>query len=138
MKPGRYEAQLFLDTDTPATAPGKAMVFNYATDFPWLNNTIGISDEVIPPYTPITVTGNVVGTILRRHTMSDTGLWEQVTALDKPLLAGPMHFEVTQHGQLQPVHGRLNFTVKKPAEVVSEATWTSGRAARAHCQRFRL
>ncbi len=89
MPPGRYEAQLFLDAGAPATAPGKTMVFNYATDFPWLNNTIGISDQVIPPYTPITVTGNVVNTILRRHTMNDIGLWNQVTALDKPLLAAP-------------------------------------------------
>ncbi len=126
LPPGRYEAELFLDTTTPASTPGKTMVFNYATNYPWLNNTIGISDQVIPPYTPITVTGNAVGTLLRNHTMTQTGLWGQVTALDQPLLNGPMRFEVTQHGRQQPIRGTLHFAVKTAARVVSEANWTAG------------
>lgn len=123
---GRYEAQLFLDGATPATAPGKAMVFNYVTDFPWLNNTIGISDEVIPPFTPLTVSNNTVGAILRQYTMTDTGLWAQVVALDRPIFTAPMRFDVKQGGKLQHVTGQLTFTEKKGSRVVAESNWTAG------------
>lgn len=126
LNPGRYAARLFLDTATPATTPAKEMVFNYATDFPWLNNTIGISTEVIPPFTPITVTGNTVGTVLRAHTMTTTGLWSQVVAKGAAILTGPMRFDVKQLGRLQPVRGQLTFSEKKGYRVVTNAQWSAG------------
>jgi hypothetical protein len=48
--------------------------------FPWENNHLGISDEVIPPFTPLVLDGRRIGCVLRDHTLGDAGLWEQVAS----------------------------------------------------------
>ena len=127
LKTGRYEAQFFLDTATPATQPVKTHIFDQETDLPWLNNTIGISDEVIPPFTPLTVTNNTVGSLLRQHTMTNTGLWAQVNAQGQDIMAGPMRFEVKQRGKVQTVNGNLQFIETKANRVTSVALWSAGQ-----------
>lgn len=126
LAPGKYEAQLFLDGKTPATTPVKTAPFVFANDFPWLNNKLGISDVVIPPFTPLVVNNNVVKSILREHTMGNTGLWDQVRSLDEPVLSGPMRFEVRQSGKLLTPTGKLSFSTKKPNNVIADAHWQAG------------
>ena len=63
--------------------------------FPWERNSLGISDEVMPPFTPLAVDGPAVSAVLRRHVHGSAGLWDAVTADGQPLLAGPMTWEVT-------------------------------------------
>ena len=80
---------------------------------PWEHNSIGITDKVYPPFTPIEVKGNRVGCVLRDHTMHGLGLWNQVEAKGRPILAAPMRLECRAAGrQLEwkvaesPVFGR--------------------------------
>lgn len=94
--------------------------------FPWEKNTLGTSDVLVPPFTPVTVEGAVVGTVGRRHTMSDVGLWDQVESLDEPLLAAPMRIEVMAGGktevavQSQP----MEFVERTQTRVVTKAAWS--------------
>jgi hypothetical protein len=71
----------------------------------WLDSDIGNDDEVVPPYTPVKITGNRIGILGRELAIADTGLPEQITSFfsddlnsisEVPLnlFAAPMTFEV--------------------------------------------
>jgi len=105
--------------------PGEPVVQPFVRKvFPWENNQLGISREVMPPFTPLEVEGNRVRVVLREHRHGSGGLWESVVvdALTpgpspgkgeggnktmpsstkgegrEELLAGPMRWEVTAAG----------------------------------------
>lgn len=67
--------------------------------FPWEHNQLGLSQRVIPPFTPIKIAGSKLQTVLREHALGKTGLWDQVTSLDKPLLKAPMRWVVAANGK---------------------------------------
>ena len=94
--------------------------------FPWEGNSLGESDILVPPFTAIKVQGNTVSTILRDHTMNGLGLWDQVTALGKPLLTKPMRIEVQSGGKTYKAQGNLKFTEEKPTHVIAQANWSAG------------
>ena len=77
----------------------------------WEGNRYGLSGVVLPPFTPVEVRrpgarggtrtidsskrvslrpGDVVSTVLREHTVGEFGLWRQVRAAGRDLLARPM------------------------------------------------
>lgn len=96
--------------------------------YEWENNQIGISDQVIPPYTPLVVSGRKVSAVLREYEFNPLGLLDQVTSENQKLLAEPMRFEVVINGakQVPEVVKALDFTVKKPGEVVADSAWRAG------------
>ena len=122
---GQYEAALYLDGEQPAIKPIRVMPFTHQ-EFVWKNNQIGTKDIVIAPFTPLTVQGRVVSSILRRHVMGDSGLWAQVNALGEDLLSGPMRLEARQGGKIVPMTARLTFGKAKPTEVVAASIWKAG------------
>ena len=66
----------------------------------WANNTIGISDEVPPPWKPIEANGRQIGIAGRLYTIGDSGLPAAVTAIGKELLARPAELVVhTERGR---------------------------------------
>jgi len=120
---GMYEARLYLDDAEASENPVKSVLFQHRTDFPWLNNTIGKDDIVIPPFTPMEVTDRTIKTVLRDHVMADNGLWEQVTADGRPLLAGPMRIEVVRDGKTESAKGNANVGARTPTAVAVSAEW---------------
>jgi hypothetical protein len=59
--------------------------------FPWEGNKLGITNEVFPPFTPVTADAQGRVSVVRRTIELDGyGLWKQVTSLGQPMLAGPM------------------------------------------------
>ena len=56
----------------------------------WEGNTLGMTDKVLPPFTPVTVKGQQVGVVLRNYMLDGLGLFAQVTSQEAPLLAAPM------------------------------------------------
>lgn len=95
--------------------------------FPWENNRLGISDKVIPPFTPLKVDGRKVSCVLRDHHAGASGLWDQVTSQGRPLLAAPMRWEAASGGKSVPVAG-CGWKLERACEteVVGEASWTAG------------
>ena len=71
--------------------------------FEWEGNSLGKSNAILPPYTPIEVSGNKLSTVLRQHTLNGLGLWDQVTSMGRPLLAAPMRLEAAAGGELERV-----------------------------------
>lgn len=62
--------------------------------FGWEHNRLGLTDEVIPPFTDLTVEEDRVRSVLREHTIGPVGLWSQVASMGLPLLAEPMRLEI--------------------------------------------
>ncbi len=94
--------------------------------FPWEHNQLGESDLVVPPFTPIQVHDDVVSTVLRHYTMNGLGLWSQVQAKGKNLLAGAMKIVVRAGGKRFAGKGRIQFTSIRPTQVVALAHWSAG------------
>jgi len=100
--------------------------------FPWEHNTLGISDEVMPPFEPLRVDGRSVGAVLRRHVHGPGGLWSEVTSDGEPLLAAPMGWEVvatdaTGQAESRPVVGDgWQARSAKATSVLGGADWTAG------------
>ena len=100
--------------------------------FEWEHNQLGISDEVMPPFTPLEVEGSTVRSVLREHAHADSGLWQQVTSQDRPLLAGPMSWEVVtgvpgQEPARPSVRGDgWSCLSRKATSVVGESGWSAG------------
>jgi hypothetical protein len=88
--------------------------------FPWEKERLGISDEVVPPYTPITVVANkasgapTLNVWNRQYAIGSSGLPESILGGGAKLLRGPIHLEV--NGTASPAT-----PATKPAEVVKAA-----------------
>lgn len=92
--------------------------------YEWEHNRLGVSDEVIPPFTPLAVKGNSVSPWGRTYTVAPGGLPGQISAIaptgtmggDRAanLLAGPIRLEVLQNGKTAEAAGAS-------AEIVSAA-----------------
>ena len=58
--------------------------------FEWERNTLGASKTIPAPFKPVERDGSRVKVVLREHDVGALGLWRQVLAAGKPLLARPM------------------------------------------------
>ena len=88
---------------------------------------MGRSVRVYPPFTPLRVEGKKVFAVLREHEMNDLGLWDQVTAKGKPILASPMRFRVVYEGQEAQVKpAPLRFTQTDEHKVLAESDFRAG------------
>ncbi len=60
----------------------------------WLNSTLGLDEDVVPPFTPLESSGNRAKCLGREVLFDAGGLPQQIRCLDKDLLAAPVAFEV--------------------------------------------
>ncbi len=75
--------------------------------YPWENNSLGKSDEVIHPFTPLKVFRTNVSPWGRTYSVGSNGLFKQVrispptgtAGKQENLLAAPIHFEVIKDGK---------------------------------------
>ncbi|MDD5520777.1 MAG: DUF6067 family protein [Kiritimatiellae bacterium] len=92
--------------------------------FAWENNNLGISDKVIPPFTPLKVDGRKISCVLREHTTGDSGLWDQIISQGHPLLTAPMRWEVVVNGKKVTVPG-TGWKLESSSEtaIIGSAAW---------------
>ncbi len=98
--------------------------------FEWENNKIGITDRVVPPFTPLKVNAALksVSSVLKEHNLTDTGLWKQVAADGQNILAAPMRYVLTAKGhELQIKQGTFAFDTIKPGTVSATGSFTAGQ-----------
>lgn len=93
-------------------------------EFAWEGNTLGITDEIFPPFEPLAVEDDTVAVVLRRYRLGGLGLPDQIEARDqdegsvyKPLLAAPVSLMVNATDRLSGVGG---FASTTDAEAVYE------------------
>jgi hypothetical protein len=91
--------------------------------FPWEGTTLGITDEVLPPFTPIQVRKDTVAVVLREYTTDALGLWRSVKAEGnvsagsaRELLAAPIVLLAND----EPLRGKGRFTQIRPNVVTHE------------------
>lgn len=96
--------------------------------YEWEHNRLGISDEVMPPFTPLEVEGNTVRCVLREHTHGPAGMWSQLKSEGRELLSAPMSWEVVEgSGRSLEVRAKgWKCKSRKPTEVIGEAKWSAG------------
>ena len=95
--------------------------------FDWEHNKLGMSDLVVPPFTPMQVEGGQVSAILRRHAMNGVGLWDQVVSLDRPLLKKPMRLDAVIDGKPVEIKtSAFEFAAKSGTKVVAKGNWSAG------------
>lgn len=94
----------------------------------WENNALGKSEVIVPPFTPIEVKGNTLGTILRRHEISPLGLWSQIVAADRPLLKdGGMRLEAVVDGKVVRIDPQgISFRLKRADRVETVSKFSLG------------
>ena len=112
------------------------------TRLKWLNSTIGQRNDVIRPYTPITIRGNTLGVLGRTLTLGADGLpatiatyfTPEMTGLStvaQPVLASPMRLDIDAVDDtgvvrsLKTVTSGVRFTRREPGTVSWVATTTS-------------
>ncbi|MBT4821721.1 MAG: carbohydrate-binding family 9-like protein, partial [Lentisphaerae bacterium] len=97
--PGRYLVRaelrgpagtLIASSSEPLTVPKRPE---------WLDNTIGITDRVPPPWTPLNVADKTVAVSLREYRLGDNGLPQQIHAAGQDILAAPITMAATVNGE---------------------------------------
>lgn len=95
--------------------------------FEWEGNSLGKSNRLIAPFTPIQIRGETVSTILRDHVMNGLGLWKQVRADGENLLKeNGIILEAVIDGKSYRAEGQFRFTEKSPTRVVAVSRWHAG------------
>ena len=67
--------------------------------WPWMDEQVGVSDEVVEPWTPLTVEGPRVGCWGRRHAFARTGLPSRIESSGVEVLAAPVRLALKVKGQ---------------------------------------
>ena len=125
---GEYQLALRL-AGAPPGLKGELLRSFRRQRFKWEHNSIGKSDRILPPFTPIRVAGRTVSTVLRDHQMNAQGLWDQVVSKGKPILAAPIRFQAWRSGRPVALKTQsIEFTDVKPTHVTTQATWSAGDA----------
>jgi len=107
----------------------------------WLNSTLGLDDETVPPYTSLEVAGNTIKCLGREVTLGNTGLPQSiVTHFDKSqvnpdesheMLAAPVELIVeTDAGPVNWTPGPTKLAKAKPGVVVRKSTADSALFAK--------
>ncbi len=105
----------------------------------WLNSTLGQRNDVIAPYTPLTVSANAISLLGRRVVLGETGLPEHIETFfapemtrlcptPTPVLAAPMRFVAVGKGgtTLPLAGGGVRFTDVSPGTVRWESSASAG------------
>jgi hypothetical protein len=147
---GVYDGRLTVVADGAAPTPIAvrltvlpAVVPNHGDDEPWrlarlrwLDSTLAVDDDLVAPYTPVTVTGRTVGVLGRSVTLDALGFPAaiesrfaiEMTHLQpqgRPVLTGPIALVASGPG-VTPWRGSgVTFTKQRPGA----AAWTASAAA---------
>jgi hypothetical protein len=115
---GKFEAQLALFAADRQVAGPLTDTFEKKS-FPFEGNTLGVSDKVLPPWTPLEV-GQADGRIAcwgREHTLGGDGLFTQVKTQGVELLARPVALVAKSGGaELAWEMGKLEWAKVAPHE----------------------
>ncbi len=127
LRAGEYAIEALLLNAKGSRVPAAKREFQRKI-FEWEGNRLGISDEVIPPFTPIEVSGQKVMTVLRSHALNDIGFPEQIESDGRNILAGPISLRAEVDGKQETLHAGkpLAFTRMQKNEVGYKTSWNAG------------
>lgn len=121
--------QLRLKVAGPLLADGGTGDLARLSRLKWLNSRLGLDDEVLPPYTPVTVQGATLGCLDRTVRFGPTGLPAEVTSRGLQALAAPMDLVLeTAAGPLRFAPTGARIVRRTPGAVDRTATASAGSA----------
>ncbi len=96
--------------------------------FEWEHNTIGMSEEILPPFLPLKIHEKTVSATLCSYQMNDLGLVAQVTSAGKEILAAPISLDININGKEEKSTAikPLTFTKIKNNEIEYTSFWQAG------------
>ncbi len=96
----------------------------------WLDSTIGMDDETLPPFPPLACEGRRVRCLGREVELADSGLPAKILCGEREILAAPMSFVAeTAEGARPCSGGKPNITKQKPGVVAWESQGAAGPLA---------
>lgn len=99
-QPAEYTLQVTLTTkDGQALATTDIATKLMGYKFAWQDNTVGISDKVIPPWTPLDWKNGTLSMWNKSYRLNGLGLAEKITNAGAPQLSGPMKLVATIDGK---------------------------------------
>lgn len=99
LPPGNYTVRVTQKNARDETVIADSFVYHHA-DHDFLRQNTGVTDQVLPPWTPVEVSDNTIRLLGREVALSSLGLPESITVGERPLLAGPMVLELErEHGE---------------------------------------
>ncbi len=75
--------------------------------YPWLNSGLGKDKIVLPPFAPLKPNGANVKLALSEIKLNSTGVWEEFSAENIPMLASPMVIEAVINGKKEYFNGEI-------------------------------
>ncbi len=93
----------------------------------WLDSTLGIDEDVVPPYTPLKVSGSTTECLNRAVRFGTMGLPESIVSKGNQILAAPIQISaITPQGTIVWKPGNNKITKTSPATVVRQASAKGG------------
>jgi len=83
---------------------------------PWLGNGLGLDPVVLPPWTPLEVSGARISCWGREHRFAATALPEQITALQRPLLGAGARLVLLDDGGRTREFAEAQYRVRSRAD----------------------
>lgn len=95
--------------------------------YEWEKNPMGRSNKVYPPFKPIQINEQTVSTVLRKHSLSKTGLPQQIVAAGRDILAQGISLTASIEGKTWPLESSsLQFTKRSEHEVKTHSKLSAG------------
>ena len=91
----RLQAEAVLPDGSPATFSQELPVLKNPE---WLGNQCGLAHQVMPPYTPVTFTGEALHCLAGSYQFGNTNLPTQISSEGVPLLAAPIQLLADRNG----------------------------------------
>ncbi len=129
--PGPYVATAAaLDADGKLLGAGEARLAKPPLP-PWLGARIGVTNRVLPPWTPLKVESSAAGLVVRcwgrEHAFRSSPWPTQISSAGADLLAGPMRFVVVENGRPAPAtESRVRVASARPNIVRLRGAQTVG------------
>jgi|TARA_B100000809_G_scaffold263341_1_gene316369 hypothetical protein len=96
----------------------------------WLNNTVGMSDEVLMPWTPLEIAGRTISCWGRDYTFGATGFPSQINILGQEFLTGPARVSAQVDGEIYQLNeGTFQPTEKKNTKISFKTVSNAGAVA---------
>jgi len=119
LKDGKYNIKLEFSSVSKPDLDNSALERQIeAKKYAWENTPLGNSDIIVPPFTPLQVTGNKVSCLLRDYIIGKNGLPAEIIADQKQILSKPVQVKMVMAGKEVAWHNKpLKWGMKSPTQV---------------------